>query len=154
MVIDSDGTKLGIITKEEALQKARLKGLDLVEIAPHINPPVAKILDFQKFKYDEGKKAAAAKKHAKDVELKELWLSPRIAQHDMETRLRRAEQFIADGNKIMLRVKFRRREMSHMELGHMLLGKIFTILGDKIQIEREPKVEGTSITAIIGRAKK
>lgn len=127
--------------------------LDLVEIAPNAKPPVAKILDFQKFKYEENKKEQSAKKHAKDVELKEIWLSPRIAEHDLQTRLNKAERFLKDGDKIFFRVKFRGREMAHLNFGFDLLNKIFGIFGDKIQIEREPKVEGRSITVIIGRNK-
>ncbi|MBI2595790.1 translation initiation factor IF-3 [Candidatus Daviesbacteria bacterium] len=153
MVIDSDGTKLGVISKAEALNKAHERGLDLVEIAPNVKPPVAKILDFQKFRYDESKKEQAAKKHARDVSLKEIWLSPRIAEHDLNTRLKRADGFLNEGDKILFRVKFKGREMAHLEFGFQLLKKIFNQFGDKITIEREPKVEGRSITAIIGRSK-
>lgn len=127
--------------------------LDLVEIAPTAKPPVAKILDFQKFKYDESKREQAAKKHAKDVELKEIWLTPRIAEHDLEVRLRRVDEFLKAGDKIMFRVKFRGREMAHPEFGFNLLKRIFDTLGNKISIERDPKMEGRSITAIIGRFK-
>lgn len=153
MVIDSDGTKLGEMSKEQALKLAQGKNLDLVEIAPNINPPVAKILDFQKFKYEENKKEQAAKKHAKEVEVKEIWLSPRIAEHDLETRLRRAKEFLEKGNKIMFRVKFRGREMGHLNFGFALLRKIFDRFGKAMVVEREPKQEGRSITAIVGRGK-
>lgn len=152
-MIDSDGTKLGVISKIEALNKAHERGLDLVEIAPNVKPPVAKILDFQKFRYDESKKEQTAKKHARDVSLKEIWLSPRIAEHDLNTRLKRAEEFLNEGDKVLFRVKFKGREMAHLEFGFQLLKKIFDMFGDKIAIEREPKVEGRSITAIIGRSK-
>lgn len=153
LVIDSEGNKLGELSKEEALQKAQALGLDLVEIAPGAKPPVAKILDFQKFRYDENKKEQIAKKNARDVELKEIWLSPRIAAHDLETRLRRADEFLADGDRIMFRVKFKGREMAHTEFGFELLQKIFQRFNGKISIEREPKLEGRSITAIIGKGK-
>jgi translation initiation factor IF-3 len=116
-------------------------------------PPVAKILDFRKFLYEENKKEQAAKRNAKEVELKEIWLSPRIAEHDLQTRLRRAEQFMAAGDKVQLRVKFRGREMAHTQLGFELLNKIFEQFGEKIMVDRAPKLEGRSITAIIGRAK-
>lgn len=135
---------------QEALQKAVDQELDLVEIAPNANPPVAKILDYKKFRYEESKKEQAAKKHARDVGLKELWLTPRIADHDLETRLNRADEFLKNGDKILFRVKFRGREMAHMEFGFQLLNRIFERFGSKITIEREPKVEGRSITAIIG----
>lgn len=151
MVIDNEGNNLGVIERDEAIAKAKEKSLDLVEIAPMANPPVAKIVDFQKFKYEENKKEQAAKKNAKNVELKEIWLTPRIAEHDLQTRLRRAENFLSDDNKVMFRVKFKGREMANMSLGFELLKKIFAQLEGKIQIEREPKAEGRSITAIIGK---
>lgn len=153
LVIDADGTKLGVIEKNEALERAQEAGLDLVEIAPQASPPVAKIIDFQKFKYEESKRERVAKRNVKEVELKEIWLSPRIAQHDLETRLKRVDEFLADGNKIQFRVKFKGREMAHLNLGFELLNKAFGMLGDKINVEREPKVEGRSITAIVGKGK-
>lgn len=135
------------------MDKANELQLDLVEIAPNAKPPVAKILDFQKFRYDENKKEQVAKRNAKSVEVKELWLTPRIAEHDLETRIRKAEDFLNEGNKIMFRVKFTGREMAHTEFGYQLLKRIFEMMGDKISIEREPKQEGRSITVIIGRGK-
>ena len=153
MVIDAGGEKLGLLSRDEAIEQAKRQELDLVEIAPQANPPVAKIVDFQKFKYEEGKKEQAAKKNARDVELKEIWLSPRIAEHDLQTRLRRAEEFLTDGNKVQFRVKFRGREMGNMQIGFDLVKRIFAQFGERISIEREPKVEGRSITTIIGRSK-
>jgi translation initiation factor IF-3 len=153
LVIGADGEKLGVISRDEAIRRAKELDLDLVEIAGNVNPPVAKIIDFQKFRYDENKKEQAAKKHAKDVELKEIWLSPRIAEHDLETRLRRVNEFLDEGARIMLRVKFKGREMAHLEFGYALLKKIFERYGDRISIDREPKQEGRSITAIIGKGK-
>ena len=151
-VIDAEGKMLGVINRDEALKIAQEQGLDLVEIASGVNPPIARILDFEKFRYEESKKEQAAKKNAKDVELKELWFTPRIADHDLQTRVRRVDDFLKDNNKVMLRVKFRGREMGHQEFGMQVLQKIFGVLGDKIQIEREPKFEGRSLTAIIGRS--
>lgn len=153
MVIDSDGKKLGILDREEALKRASDQDLDLIEIAPEAHPPVAKILNFEKFRYEESKKEQAAKKHVKEVELKELWLTPRIAEHDLQTRLKRAAEFLGDNNKIMFRVKFKGREMAHTEIGFQLLEHIISILGENVQIERAPKLEGRSITAIVGRKK-
>jgi translation initiation factor IF-3 len=127
--------------------------LDLVEIAAQANPPVAKIIEYQKFKYEENKKEQAAKKHAKDVQLKEIWLTPRIAKHDLLTRIRRVEEFIGDNNKVMFRVKFKGREMAHTYLGFELLNRCLGLLGDKVLIEREAKLEGRSITTIIGRSR-
>lgn len=151
LVVDAKGEKIGVMTKDEALRKAREARVDLVEIAPMAKPPVVKIIEFQKFKYEESKKEQAAKKHAKEVELKEIWLTPRIAEHDLMTRLKRVEEFIADNNKVMFRVKFKGREMAHTNLGFELLNKAMGILGDKVGIERDAKLEGRSITLIIGR---
>ena len=153
MVVDSKGEKLGVMSKDEALSKAKEAGLDLVEIAGQAKPPVAKIIEFQKFKYEEGKKEQAAKKHAKEVELKEVWLTPRIAEHDLMTRVKRVEEFIGDNNKVMFRVKFKGREMAHTNLGFELLKRVMDILGDKVGIERDAKLEGRSITLIIGRSR-
>ncbi len=152
-VIGPKGDMLGVLSRQEALDKAKELELDLVEIAPNANPPVARILEFAKFKYEESKREQAARKHNKEVELKELWLTPRIADHDLAVRLKRAEEFLKMGNKVMFRVKFKGREMGHLELGFQLLQKIFDSLGDSTQIEREPKQEGKSITTIIGKAK-
>lgn len=126
--------------------------MDLIEIAPQANPPVAKIINFQKFKYEESKKEKAAKKSS-GGDTKELWLSPRIAQHDLEVRLRRAEQFLKDGHKVKLTVKFKGREMGHQILGHQVLQKTLAYFGDKISVEREAKMEGRKLAIIIARAK-
>jgi len=152
-VINSEGKQIGVLSREEALQKAREAGEDLVEIAGSAQPPVVRILDYKKFLYEESKKDQAAKKNAKDVELKELWFTPRTADHDLHTRLRRVDEFLKDGNKIMIRIKFKGREMAHTELGFETLKRIMAFLGDKVSFERAAKLEGRSITAIIGKNK-
>lgn len=114
---------------------------------------MAKILEYKKFLYDEKKREQAAKKNAKDVELKELWLTPRIAEHDLQTRLARVDEFIKDGHKILLRVKFKGREMAHQDQGYTLVNKILTQLGDKVSVEREAKFEGRSLTIILGKSR-
>lgn len=152
-MIDADGTQIGVISREEALKKALDQGLDLVEVAPNIDPPVARIVEFEKFRYKEEKKEQAAKKHAKDVELKEIWLSPRIAQHDLEVRLKRVNEFLEDGDKVKLTVKFKGREMAHPEVGYKVVEQALSYFGDKIIIERETKFEGRNLTTIIGYAK-
>lgn len=151
LVVDAQGEKLGVMPKEQAIQKAREAGVDLVEIAAQAKPPVVKIIEFQKFKYEESKKEQAAKKHAKEVELKEIWLTPRIAEHDLMTRLKRVEEFIGDNNKVMFRVKFKGREMAHTNLGFELLNRVMEVLGEKVGVERDAKLEGRSITLIIGK---
>lgn len=153
LVLGPKGENFGVISRDEALKIAAEKQMDLIEISSQANPPVAKILDYQKFKYEENKKEQAAKKNAKEVELKEIWLSPRIAEHDLQTRLKRAEEFLGEGHKVLLRVKFKGREMAHMEFGYKLIMDIKDRLEGKAIIERDPKQEGRSITVIMGKAK-
>lgn len=152
-MIDATGEQLGILSKPEALKLAEKAELDLVEIVPGANPPIARIVDFEKFRYEENKKAQAARKGGGEGGLKELWLSPRIAQHDLETRLRRAQEFLEDGQKVKLTVKFRGREMGHQELGRVVVNKALAFLGEKVAVEREPKMEGRSLSIIIIRSR-
>lgn len=149
-VIGPEGTLFGVISREEALDKAKELELDLVEVAPNVSPPVARIVDFEKFRYKEEKREQAAKRNAKEVELKEIWLSPRIAQHDLEVRLKRASEFLEKGNKVKLTIKFKGREMAHPETGRRVAEQALTYFGDKINIERETKFEGRNLTTIIG----
>ncbi|MFH0937554.1 MAG: translation initiation factor IF-3 [Candidatus Daviesbacteria bacterium] len=153
-VIDADGTQLGVISREKALDKAAEAGLDLVEVAPNITPPVARIVDFEKFRYDQEKREQAAKKHAKEVEIKEIWISPRIASHDLEVRLKKVQDFLERGDKVKLTVKFRGREMAHPEAGYKIVEQALQTLGNEIVIERETKFEGRNLTTIIGLSKK
>lgn len=144
---------MGILSRDEALLKAREKGLDLVEVAPNIVPPVARIVDFEKFRYKEEKKEQAARKHTKEVLIKEIWLSPRIAKHDLEVRLKKVDGFLKKGDKVKLTVKFRGREMAHPEVGYDVVREALEFLGDRANIERETKFEGRHLTTIIGPAK-
>lgn len=125
----------------------------MIEIAPNVDPPVAKIADFQKFRYEENKKERASKKGASAGELKELWLSPRIAEHDLQVRLNKTEEFLKDGHKVKLTVKFKGREMAHQELGHQVLQEALNLLGDKVSVERDPKMEGRKLSMIVGKNK-
>lgn len=124
--------------------------MDLIEIAPHVDPPVAKIFDFQKFRYGENKKERAAKRNARQVELKEIWLSPRIAAHDLRVRLNRAEEFLERGNKVKLTVKFRGREMAHPEVGHRVLNQAYEFFGSRIILDRDARFEGRNLSVIVG----
>lgn len=136
------------------MEKAREQGLDLIEIAPNADPPVAKIVDFKKFKYDESKKEKAAQKGAGETQLKELWLSPRIADHDLMTQLNRADKFLKKGDKVKLTVKFKGREMGHQQLGYDVLRKALEHFEENVVIERDPKFEGRKLTVIIGKSSK
>lgn len=151
-VIDSQGEQLGILTRTEALEKAKQLELDLIEIAHNADPPVAKIANFQKFRYEENKKERGAKKDSAGG-LKELWLSPRIDEHDLKVRLNRTEEFLKKGYKVKLTVKFKGREMAHQELGHKVLQEALILLGDKAGVERESKFEGRKLSMIVGKSK-
>lgn len=151
-VIDSEGTQLGILTKAEAMAKAKEQELDLVEIASNADPPVARIVDFQKLRYEDNKKERSAKKGEVST-LKELWFSPRIAAHDLQVRLDKIEEFLKEGHKVKLTIKFKGREMAHPEFGHKVLQKALDYFGDRVVIEREAKMEGRKLSAIIGKAK-
>lgn len=151
-MIDPEGNQLGVLSKEEALAKAKELELDLIEIAPQAEPPVARIIDFQKFRYEESKKEKGGKKGGEGG-LKELWLSPRIAEHDLKVRLNRTEEFLKDGYKVKLTVKFKGREMAHQELGHKVIQEALTLLGENVGVDREPKMEGRKLSIIVGKNK-
>ncbi len=151
-IIDQDGNQLGILDRQEAIKKARDLGLDLVEVASQAVPPVARIVDFQKFRYEESKKERTSKKDSSGG-LKELWLSPRIEEHDIKVRLARTEEFLKDGHKVKLVVKFKGREMAHPELGRNVLNEALALLGDKVSIEREPKFEGRNLSIILSKSR-
>lgn len=142
------------MSREEALSQARESQLDLVEVASNANPPVARITDFEKFRYRESKKEQAAKKNIREVELKEVWISPRIAQHDLQVRLKKVNEFLSDGDRVKLTVKFRGREMAHPEVGYKVVQSALEILGENIKIERETKFEGRNLTTILSLNKK
>ena len=133
------------------MDRAKEEGLDLVEVAQNADPPVARIVDFKKLRYEEGKKEKPGKKGGRD--LKELWLSPRIADHDLNVRLKRTAEFFRDGHKVKLSVKFKGREMAHPEFGHQLLQKAIAHFGDTVEVEREAKFEGRKLSVIIARSK-
>ena len=135
------------------MEKAKNAELDLIEIAANVEPPVAKLANFQKFRYEESKKERAAKKGSSEGGLKELWLSPRIAEHDLKVRLDRTKEFLENGHKVKLTVKFKGREMAHPELGHRVLQEALALLEDKAAIEREAKFEGRKLSMIVTKSK-
>lgn len=151
-VIDSEGKQIGILTKQAALERSKEAGKDLVEIAPNADPPVARIVDYKKFKYEEGKRERGSKKGGEGG-LKELWLSPRIDEHDLKVSLHKTEEFLKKGYKVKLTVKFKGREMAHQELGHRVLQEALALLGDKAGVDREPKMEGRKLSIIVGKSK-
>jgi translation initiation factor IF-3 len=122
-LVDSENKQIGVVSLEEARNQAREVGLDLVEIAATAKPPVVKIVDFKKFKYEEAKKERLARKKTHETDTKEVWLGPLISPHDLETRLKRAKEFLGDGDRVKLTVRFSGREMAHPEFGHQVLRK-------------------------------
>ena len=148
-VIGSDGKNLGVIQLKQAIQLAKDEGLDLIEISPNANPPVCKILDMGKYKYDLQKKANQAKKKQKIVSLKEIKLRPGTEIHDYNFKIKNAKKFITKGDKVKFTVKFKGREMQHVELGKDLMKRIIEDTKDIGKVETHPKFEGRQMIMII-----
>jgi translation initiation factor IF-3 len=153
-VIGSDGSQVGVISVEEALRMAAEEELDLVEISPEADPPVCKIVDFGKFIYQREKKVKEAKKKQKIIELKEMKFSPKIDKHDYQYRVQHILSFLDKGDKVKVTIRFRGREMSHTEFGFELIQKILEEVKEFCTIEKPPKLEGRSLTAILAPLKK
>jgi translation initiation factor IF-3 len=152
-VIDENGEQMGVVPTSEALEMARSKDLNLVEVAPNAAPPVCKILDYGKFKYEEEKKERAARKHQHTSELKELRLRPRTDEHDLQVRARAARRFLEEGHKVRLVVRFRGRESTHPEVARAQINQITARLSDIAVVERPPEMEGRGMYAILARGK-
>ena len=148
-VIASDGENLGVMNTNEAISMAKNQGLDLIEIAPNANPPVCKIMDMGKYKYDAQKKANLAKKKQKIVSLKEIKLRPGTEAHDYNFKIKNAKKFITKGDKVKFTVKFKGREMQHTELGKDLMNRIIEETKDIAKVESRPKFEGRQMVMII-----
>ena len=148
-VIGSEGNNLGVMQLKQAIQKAKDEGLDLIEISPNANPPVCKIMDMGKYKYDLQKKANQAKKKQKIVSLKEIKLRPGTEIHDYTFKIKNAKKFIAKGDKVKFTVKFKGREMQHVELGKDLMKRIIDDTKDIGKVETHPKFEGRQMIMII-----
>jgi len=143
-LIDQDGKQIGIVPIQEALKIAEERGLDLVEVAPNANPPVCKLLDYGKFLYEMKKKEKEAKKKQKEhsMEVKDINLSLRIDEHDLKVKLKHMREFLDDGDKVRVRIRFRGRENIHPELADKLVNRIVEDLSDCAQLEAQPKKEG------------
>ena len=148
-VIDQDGENLGVLYTKEAIATAHEVGLNLVEVSPGADPPVCKILDVGKFKYEAQKKAAAARKNQKTQEIKELKMRPNIDDHDYDTKMKAVQRFIEDGDKVKLTLRFRGRELSHGELGLRLLERVRDDAIDYAKVEQLPKMEGRQMLMVI-----
>jgi len=152
-LLDEDGKQIGVVTKLEALQKAKELDLDVVEIAPTAKPPVAKLIDFKKFKYQEAKKEQENRKSQKNVGVKEIRLRPFIGQHDFDTRLNRAKEFLKDGNQVKLSLFFRGREITRKEFGFDVMKRFIAGL-NAVRVVREPHLEGKVLSAMVVPDKK
>ena len=148
-VISSDGENLGILNTNEAIRRAKDEGLDLIEIAPNANPPVCKIMDMGKYKYDAQKKANKAKKKQKKIELKEIKLRPVTEVHDYKFKLKNAQKFLSKGDKVKFTIKFKGRELQHSNLGDELMQKIKTDMEKLGKVELQPKFDGKQMIMII-----
>ena len=148
-VISSDGENLGIISTNKAISMAKDEGLDLIEIAPNANPPVCKIIDMGKYKYDTQKKANKAKKKQKKIELKEIKLRPVTETHDYNFKLKNALKFLSKGDKVKFTIRFKGREMQHSNLGHELMNKIKEDIVSHGKVELNPKFDGKQIIMVI-----
>jgi translation initiation factor IF-3 len=146
---DGEDINIGVVDTQEALRRAKEAGLDLVEISPNVDPPVAKILNYGKFKYEQGKKKSAAKKNQKKVKLKEIKFRPGTDVGDYQVKLRNLKSFLAAGNKVKISVWFRGREMMHQDLGKKLLERILVDMTDQAKVEFFPKLEGRQMTMIL-----
>ncbi len=136
-LIDENGTQIGIVPLEKALEEAEKKGLDLVEIAPHSNPPVCKIMEYSKFLYLHEKREKESRKHQRLVHLKEIRIKPRIDKHDLEIKLKKIDEFIEEGHKVKVSLMFKGREKEHKELGRSIIDTIKQRVVDKVHIEQE-----------------
>lgn len=142
-----------MLSQKEALERAYKAGLDLVEVSPNADPPVCKILDYGKYKFEEQKRRAEMRKKQKIIEIKEVQLRPGIDKHDFEVKMRSARKFIDDGDKLKVTLRFRGRELSHQELGMDVLNRVKETLQDIAKVEHDPKFEGKRVIMILAPLK-
>ncbi|MCZ6511955.1 MAG: translation initiation factor IF-3 [Alphaproteobacteria bacterium] len=148
-LVDENGEQVGVVPTETALERAYSVNLDLVEVSPNADPPVCKIIDFGKLKYEEQKKANIARKRQKTIDVKEIKLRPNIDTHDYEVKMRNARRFIDDGDKVKVTLRFRGREMAHQELGAQVLQRVRDELEEIAKVEQMPKFEGRQLTMVM-----
>ena len=150
-LIGDSGEKLGVLSFHDALEKAQEKKLDLVLVAPHANPPVCKIMNYGKYKFEQAKKEKEAKKKQKVAEIKEIRITPNIEEHDFSFKAKNAKKFIEDGNKLKITVKFRGREINNSKLGEEVLNKFIKELSDIAQVDKSPKLEGRNMFIMLSK---
>ena len=148
-MISEDGEQLGVVSIEVALEKAREVGLDLIEVGPNTKPPVCKILDYGKLKYEEKKKQQLSKKKQHVIKVKEIRLRPRIDDHDLMTKLNHGRKFLLDGAKLKVTLMFRGREMARVDLGKLVMEKVLEELSDVAEVEKDIPLEGRRMSMIL-----
>ncbi|MDU7164371.1 MAG: translation initiation factor IF-3 [Anaerococcus vaginalis] len=148
-LIDEDGSQIGLVSKDEALDMAYDKHLDLVLMSPNAKPPVARIMDYGKFKYEQEKKAKENKKKQKTTQTKETRFSLNIEDHDLATKANQTKKFLNNGDKVKVSVRFKGRELGHKNLGYDLLDKFIEFVGDIAQVEKKPALEGRSLVLFL-----
>ena len=148
-LVDERGNMVGVVGRNEALNMAASAGLDLVEVAPNADPPVCKILDYGKFKYESQKKAAEARKKQRTIEVKEIKMRPMIDDHDYDVKMRSIRRFFEEGDKVKVTLRFRGREMAHQDLGLKLLDRVRSELSELSKVEQEPKLEGRQMVMVL-----
>lgn len=154
LVIDPDGNKLGVMSTKEAIDLAQNEyGLDLVEVAPNANPPVCRILDYGRWKYEQEQKLKKAKKHQQTVVIKELKIRPKIGEHDLQVKLKHAREFLGKGNKVKITLRFRGREIVHQDLAVKLLERIASELEEMAVVEAKPRLEGRFMVMMLAPRK-
>ena len=148
-VIDGDGENLGVMYTREAMEQAQAVGLDLVEVSPNADPPVAKFLDVGKYKYEAQKKANIARKSQKTQEIKEIKMRPNIDDHDYDTKMKKIIEFIGEGDKVKVTLRFRGRELSHGQLGMVLLQRVQADAAETAKVEAYPRMEGRQMLMVL-----
>lgn len=148
-LIDENGEMVGVVTTQEALRRAEMAGLDLVEVAPQNDPPVCKILDYGKYKYEQQKKMAAVRKNQKVIEIKEIKLRPSIEENDYQVKLKNMHRFFESGDKVKVSMRFKGREIAHQDIGMALLKRMCADLEEIARVEQEPKFEGKQVIMLL-----
>ena len=152
-VVGPEGDQIGVMTSRDALARAQEFGLDLVEIAPQADPPVCRIMDWGKFRFEQSKKAQAARKKQKQIQVKEIKFRPGTDDHDYDVKMRNLRKFIEEGNKVKVTLRFRGREMAHQELGRDLLKRVEEAMSDETTVEQFPRMEGRQMVMMLSPKK-
>ncbi len=152
-VVGSEGDQIGVLNIRDALARAEEEGMDLVEIAPQADPPVCRIMDWGKFRFENQKKAQAARKKQKQIQIKEIKFRPGTDDHDYDVKMKNLRRFIDEGNKVKVTLRFRGREMAHQELGRDILQRVEADMADEITVEQYPRMEGRQMVMMLAPKK-